>query len=66
MLQLVCFGPNFDETAKKYTYAEVWGLAISKDGRNAFSVRDNDCTVSDLSKSSRLFQEKFKQPLLYY
>ena len=39
-----------NENAKKFTYAEVWGLAISKDGLNAFSARDNECMVSDLSK----------------
>ena len=53
-LKLVCFGPNFAQTAKKFTYAEVWGLAISKDGLNALSVRDNDCTISDLSKFHKL------------
>ena len=47
---MVCFGPDFEEIAKKFTYAEVWGLAVSKDGLNAFNARNNDTTVSDLSK----------------
>ena len=47
---MVCFGPNFEEIAKKFTYAEVWGLAVSNDGLNAFNARNNDTTVSDLSK----------------
>jgi len=47
--QLVCLGPDFKEIAKKFTYAEVWGLAISKDGLNAFNSRNNDTMVTDLT-----------------
>ena len=54
LFQLVCLGPDFKEIAKKFTYAEVWGLAISKDGLNAFNSRNNDTMVSDFSKYSFL------------
>ena len=63
---MVCFGPNFEEIAKKFTYAEVWGLAVSNDGLNAFNARNNDTTVSDLSKffikktDAQYFKHDFK------
>lgn len=49
-LQLLCFEPpGFQLKTKKFTYSEVWSMCISPDGRRAFHVKDNECTVSDLS-----------------
>ena len=64
--QLVCLGPNLKEIAKKFTYAEVWGLAVSKDGLNAFNARNNDTTVSDLSELIYLMKDITKPKLSSY
>ena len=60
LFQLICLGPDLKEIAKKFTYAEVWGLAVSKDGLNAFNARNNDTTVSDLSEFISIMNDKAK------
>lgn len=48
-LQLIAYEKDFVVTAKKMTYTEVWSMAIDEQGDSAYTVRDNDCVISDLS-----------------
>ena len=46
----MAYKKNFELKAKKMTYGEVWSMAVDSTGESLFSVRDNDCVVSDLSE----------------
>ena len=47
----MAYKKNFEPKAKKMTYGEVWSMAVDSKGESIFTVRDNDCVVSDLSKT---------------
>jgi len=46
---ILAYKKNFEPKAKKMTYGEVWSMAVDSSGESLFSVRDNDCVVSDLT-----------------
>jgi len=46
---IMAYKNNFELKAKKMTYGEVWSMAVDSKGESLFSVRDNDCVVSDLT-----------------
>ena len=47
---LVEFEPSFKLNKQKLTYNEIWSLAITPDGKNAITARDNNCIIQDICK----------------
>ena len=42
--------PNFVLKKQKFTYNEIWSLAISPDGKKSVTARDNNCIINDIGK----------------
>ncbi len=39
--------PNFEIDSQKFLYVDIWNLAVSPDGSNVFTAKDNECIVAD-------------------
>ena len=41
---------DFKVNKQKFTYIEIWSLAVSPDGQSVMTVRDNDVMINDVCK----------------